>query len=117
MNVAQDKRSVWTATRGRWLGNAVVATWNARVPGTSVVLPMVQVTFPGHSEFYDDVETLTAHQTSVFAFSDAGREAAERIVRDVADSGCAVVWPHEAELIHVEAGTMHTVLFLKGEAA
>lgn len=108
--------SLWKSPRGRRVGSGHVATWDARIPGTDTILPVLQVTYPSRSDYYDSVDVLEAHQTSVWAWSEEGRKIAARIARDIATSGFALIYPVEEDLIYIEPGAAHQVMFLS-EAA
>ena len=108
--------SLWTARRGRRVGSGFVAVWDVCIPGMDTILPVLQVTYPCDNDYYDSVDVWEAHRTSVWAWTEEGREIAARIASDIAGSGFSLIYPCEEDLILVEAGAAHQVVYLS-EAA
>jgi len=108
-------QTLWNATRGRKVYDGVVSTWNAYVPGTNFILPMLQVTAPADHPYYECLEEIESHTTGVWAWTEEGRDIAERIVRDIAQTRFAVVWPHEEKHIFIAFGEFHSVKILSNK--
>lgn len=106
-------RSLWDAKGSRLITpRAMVNSWPARVPGRDLILPMLQMTTLADGVAWDsdllaDPDVLAACTTSMWAWSDAGRSAAERIAWEVALLGAAQVMPDDAILIDI--GLCHSI--------
>jgi len=104
-------KSLWNATRGRKVHDGLVVTWDTYIPGTKTILPMLQVTSPADHPYYECIDEIEDHTTGIWAWTKEGRDIAERIIRDIAQTRFAVVWPHEEKHIIISPGKFHSLKF------
>ena len=95
---------------------AYIAQWRCPIPGelNRSPIPMISVHAATEHEFRTD-PNYDRFQTCIWILSKRGRPAAQRIARELAETGVAIVYPSDWDLT-IHYGARHQIVVI-GQAA
>lgn len=109
-------QSLWKArsARGRKIGRTgLIDCWDARVSGTDLILPMLQVSYPRHRvEQEKDIDEIMAWQTNIWAATEHGRLVGARIAMSIATMGFGWVFASELQGVFILPGYCHRLTII-----